>query len=90
MGMVIVKIKIMPISPEVNLEEIELKAKEIIEKSEGKGSKFEKVPIAFGLNALTVFFGWPEEKELENLEKELRTIENVNSVEIVDMRRAIG
>jgi len=90
MGMVVVKIKIMPISPEVNLDEISEKIKELIEKEGGKGNKIEKEPIAFGLNALILMFGWDEAKEIEPLENSLKEIKNVNSVEVVDMRRAIG
>ena len=34
-------------------------------------------------------FGWDEEKDLNPLENTLKDIENVNSVEMIDMRRAI-
>lgn len=90
MGMVVVKIKIMPTSPEVNLKEIGTKAREFIENSNGKGCNIKEEPIAFGLKALIIFFGWDEEKELDTLENSLRAIENVNSAEIIDLRRAIG
>ena len=90
MGMVVVKIKIMPTSPEVDLKEIETKARELIENSDGKGCNIKEEPIAFGLKALIVFFGWDEEKEIDSLENSLKEIENVKSVEIIDMRRAIG
>lgn len=90
MGVAAVKLKIMPKSPDSNLEDIQNKAKEIIEKNSGKGPVFEKKPIAFGLNSLEVLFAWPEEMELEDLEQELRKIENVNSAELIDIRRAIG
>ena len=90
MGIAAVKIKLMPTSPEVNLEEIKEKAKIIVEQKSGKNCKFEEEPIAFGLKAIIVFFAWPEELELEELEEELKKIENVNSVQVVDMRRAFG
>ena len=90
MGLAVVKMKIMPISPEVDLEEIKTKVQELIEKNEGKGTKIEQEPIAFGLNAIIVLFGWDEEKDLEPLENSFREITNVNSVEMIDMRRAIG
>jgi len=90
MGMAVVKIKIMPTSPEVDLEEIETKVQKLVEASGGKGCKIEKEPIAFGLNALIIFFGWDEEKEIDTLENSMKEIENVNSTEIIDMRRAIG
>tara|TARA_B100001971_G_C18246932_1_gene575012 strand:- start:2173 stop:2439 length:267 start_codon:yes stop_codon:yes gene_type:complete len=86
---VIVKIKIMPSSPETNLEEIKEKTKKLIESGDGKGVKFEEEPIAFGLKAVIVFFLWDEGKELEPLESSLEKIENVNSVEMIDMRKAI-
>ena len=86
----IIKIKLMPSSPETNLEEIKEKTKKLIESKEGKGVKFEEEAIAFGLKAVIVFFLWEEEKELEPLENSLEKIENVNSVQTIDMRRAIG
>ena len=90
MGITAVKIKLMPSSPEINLEEIEEKVKNIIEEAGGKNPTFEKQPIAFGLNALIILFAWPEEKELEYLENKLKNIENVNSTDVIDIRRAIG
>jgi len=89
MGTAGIKIKIMPISPEINLEEIKEQAEKLISEKGGKNCKFEEEPIAFGLKAIMVFFAWPEEKEIDELEEELKKIENVNSVQIVDMRRLI-
>lgn len=90
MGINAVKIKLMPSSPDINLEEIEEKVKKIIEETGGKNPTFEKQPIAFGLNALIILFAWPEEKELEHLENRLKNMENVNSANVIDIRRAIG
>ena len=90
MGIAAVKIKLMPSSPGVNLEEIEKKAKKILEEKEVKNPQFEKQAIAFGLNALIILFAWPEEKELEELENDLKKIEDVKSAEVTDIRRAIG
>lgn len=89
MGITAVKIRIMPVSPEVDLEKLEKEAKIQIEKEGGKNPNFEKQPIAFGLNALEILFAWPEEKELEGLEEKLKKVENVNSVQVTDIRRAI-
>jgi len=86
-GIAGIKIKIMPLSPEVNLEEIKNKAKAIIEEKGGKNREYEEEPIAFGLKAIIAFFEWPEEKELEEIEKDFEKIENVNSVQIIDMRK---
>lgn len=89
MGSVNIKMRFMPASPETDLEKIKEKAKKLIEENEGKGTKFEEEPIAFGLKAIIMMFIWPEEKEFESIENKLGKIENVNSVRMVDMRRAI-
>ena len=89
MGTAGIKIKLMPLSPEVNLEEIKNNAKALIEEKGGKNCRFEEEPIAFGLKAIMVYFDWPEEKELEELENKLKEIKNINSAEIVDMRRLL-
>ncbi|MBS3086715.1 elongation factor 1-beta [Candidatus Pacearchaeota archaeon] len=90
MSIVAVKIKLMPASPETNLKEVEENVGMVLGKNNVKNPQFEIQPIAFGLKALIVMFGWPEEKELETLEEELKEIDGIGSVEVVDMRRAIG
>jgi elongation factor 1-beta len=90
MGTALIKIKIMPSSPEVDLEEIKTKAREVIEGGEGKINDFKEEPIAFGLKAVIVGFALDESKELEPIEESLKKIENVNSVQVIDMRRAFG
>jgi len=90
MGTVAVKIKVMPDSPETDMKEIEEKVRETLKKAESGSPQTEIQPIAFGLKALIVLFGWPEEKALEEFEETLRRIKGVGSVEVIDMRRAIG
>lgn len=90
MGVAAVKFKIMPSSPDANLEEIEKSISEILEKENVRNPNFSIEPIAFGLKAIIVFFGWPEEKELESLEEKLKLVKDVNSVDLIDLRRAIG
>ncbi len=90
MGITLIKIKLMPSSPEVNLEEIKEKAKEIIEKNKGKKCCFEEEPIAFGLKALITSFDIDEQEELEPIEEALKNLENINSAQVIDMRRAFG
>ncbi len=89
MGSVNVRIKIMPSSPSANLNKIKEEAKKILEKEGGRGCMFEEEPIAFGLNAVIVTFLYPEEKELESVERRLEKIADANSVRIIDMRRAL-
>jgi elongation factor 1-beta len=90
MGEVVIKIKIMPESIETDLGKVEDEVRKKLEKNDVKNPKFEVQPIAFGLKALVVLFVWPEEKEFEGFEKDLQKINGVSSIEIMDMRRAIG
>ncbi|MBI3623108.1 elongation factor 1-beta [Candidatus Pacearchaeota archaeon] len=86
-GIIGVKIKIMPTSPDVNLEHIKSKAMKIVEQENGFNREYIEEPIAFGLKAIIAFFQWPEEKALEELEEKFRKIKDVNSIQIIDMRK---
>jgi len=90
MGITAVKIKIMPSSPEVNIKELKQQIKSVIEKNGGKNCSVDEQPVAFGLKAIIAFFAWPEEKEFESVEQMIQKIEDVSSVQIIDMRRAFG
>ena len=90
MGHVSVRMKIMPESPSSNLKEIENLAGNLIKHLGGINPHFAEEPIAFGLKAVIASFEWPEERELEKLEKELGKINDVKSAELSDIRRAIG
>ena len=82
--------KIMPSSPDVNLEELEQKIKQVLEKAEAKKVRFEQEPVAFGLKSIKAGFDLDESKQLDPIQGDLEKIENVSSVEVADMRRAFG
>jgi translation elongation factor aEF-1 beta len=90
MGIAAVKIKVMPEAPNSDLKAIEKKAEEIILKLGGKQLKITEEPIAFGLNAIILLFAWQEEKSTDELQKQLQSVPDVNSAEIIDFRRAFG
>lgn len=91
MAQLVVTIKIMPESPDVDLKAIEIKATEEISKFGGDVGKVEIEPIAFGLKALKLFFVMDEKKgSTDLLEEKVSNIDGVESVEISDIRRAIG
>ena len=90
MGTALIKIKIMPSSPEEDLEPIKIKAEELIKKGKGKEITFKEEPIAFGLKAIIVGFSLDEDYELESIEEKIKKINGVNSVQVIDMRRAFG
>lgn len=92
MAKVVVTLKIMPESPSSDLVKIEDEAKtKIIDFSQNQEVKTEQEPIAFGLKALRIIFVMDESKgSTEALEEDIKKIDGVNSVEAVDVRRAIG
>jgi len=90
MAIVSVIVKIMPQSPDTNLEEIKSKAKSLMEIEDAKNISFEIKPVAFGLNAIMMKMAWIEEKDTSIIENALSQIPNVSSVQIVDYRRAFG
>jgi len=88
---VIITMKIMPESPDTDLDAIKEKADLEIKTYGGEIGKVEEEPIAFGLKALKLVFVSDEAKgSTEQLEESVSKIEGVASVEITDVRRAIG
>ncbi len=92
MANVVVTLKIMPESPEVDLHKIEADAKKKIIDFAGPGDmKIEQEPIAFGLKALKIIFIMDESKgSTEPIEDAVEEIKGVQSVEVSDVRRAVG
>jgi elongation factor 1-beta len=92
MANVIISLRVMPESPEIDLTELEGKIKEKVVAFAGEGEmRVDIQPIAFGLKALNIIFVSDEQKgTTESLEKEIEQIEGVNSVEVTDVRRAVG
>jgi elongation factor 1-beta len=92
MANAIVTIKIMPEDPSVDLKAIEVEALKQIEEYAGKGdTKVTIEPIAFGLKAINIIFIVDEKLgSPDAITEQLEKIEGVNSVETIDVRRAIG
>jgi len=89
MGIAGITIKIMPSSPEADLEKIKEEAKSIIEAGEGKTREFKEEPVAFGLKSIIILFEWNEEKDSDEIAGQLEKIENVSSVQVIDVRRLV-
>ena len=92
MAKVIITLKIMPDSPDVDLVSLEKEVVHKIIKFVGETEmKKEIEPVAFGLKAIKIIFVADESKgNLDKLEDQIREMDEVNSVEIIDVRRAIG
>ena len=92
MADVVITMKIMPDSPDVDLEKLESAALEKIKTfTEMDNHKTEIEPVAFGLKALKIMFVMKEDKgSTDSLEEDIGKLEGVNSVEVTDVRRSIG
>ena len=92
MADVIVKIKVMPSNPDVDLQKIQKSCEVEIKKF---GSKVihsvKQEPVAFGLKALVIIFLIDEKiSNMDVLEAAIKKIHDVQSAEIIDVRRALG
>ena len=89
-GVVAVIVRIMPDSPDENLDKIKKEAEIILNKEGAKNISLEEKPVAFGLKAIFVKFAFPEDKGTDIIENILSNIKGVSSVNIEDYRRAFG
>ena len=89
MGNLGVTMKVMPSSPDANLEIIKQEIGRLVQEKNGKNNRCSEEPVAFGLKAIIAFFELPETANAEKLEEEISQIENVNSVQTTDMRRLL-
>ena len=91
MAQVIVTLKVMPKNVKVDLGIIEKETVREIEKFGGKIGRINQEPIAFGLKALMIsFFSEESKSNLDPLEDSVKKIKNVESVDVVEVRRALG
>ncbi len=91
MANVLITLKIMPENIDVDLNIIENQAKEKIKSFGGDFVKSEQEPVAFGLKALKIIFFLDENKgSTDSLEEDIKNIELVQSVDVIDVRRAVG
>ena len=91
MAQVVITIKIMPESVNTDLTKLEQAVTKEIKHFGGEVGKVEKENIAFGLVALKFIFVMDESKgDTEPLEEAIKKVPGVESVEVTDVRRAIG
>ena len=79
MGTVAVTLRIMPSSPDTDLEKI----KQEVKNSLGVEAKLEQInekPVAFGIKCLEVLFTMPDTGGTDKIEEKLSGIEGVESV----------
>lgn len=96
MGNVVVTLKVMPASPDADSTAIQQRVKELIrsfvdEKHKDAEIRVEEEPIGFGIKAHKFTFAYDESMgSTETLEENINKEENIESVETIDVRRAIG
>jgi len=90
MANVIVTVKIMPISPDVDMAKLKTAVEAKISSFGGRVHSTKEEPIAFGLVALNCIILWNEAKDPDVIETELAKVKDVNSVQTTDVRRALG
>ena len=92
MAQVVITVKIMPSSPETDLNTLEAKVLEKIKSFTGETQTKKSIePIAFGLKALNIIFVADESKgSPDEMIEKINAFDDVNSAEISDVRRAIG
>ncbi|HIG98855.1 TPA: elongation factor 1-beta [Candidatus Woesearchaeota archaeon] len=91
MATVIITMKIMPSSPDEDLESIKAAAAGMIAGFGGTVGKADFEPVAFGLRAVVFMFAMDESLgDTEDVETKIAGIPGVNSVQVTDVRRAIG
>ena len=90
MADVVVTLKIMPESVKIDLKKLEKEVLALIKKHGGDVGRVNVENVAFGLKCINFVFVIDEDKGMEELEKSIERIKDVRSVEIIDVRRAIG
>lgn len=92
MAKVIVTFKIMPDGPETDLSVVTKQVKQKIIDFAGEGEmRINEEPMAFGLNSLKIIFVTEEAKgSTDDLEDQIKEIDGVSSLEVIDVRRAVG
>ena len=92
MAKVIVTWKVMPESAESDLEAVKVVVKKTIEDFDGRiNGEMTEEPVAFGLKFVKVSFAYDEEKgTTDDLEEELAKDDNIQSVEVLSVGRAMG
>ena len=91
MAEVVITFKIMPEGLDVDLNKIVNSIKKVVKKFGGDVGRVEEEPVAFGLKALKIIFVIDENKgSTDDLEEEISKLKGVKSVNVVDVRRAIG
>jgi elongation factor 1-beta len=85
LAQVIVTLRVLPESPQVDLDRLEARLTELV-----KPERIDREPIAFGLVALKVVKLVPDAAgEVAKLEKNIKSIRHVGQVDVIEVTRSL-
>ena len=87
MAKVVITVKVLPDSPERDLNELKSIVEEKIKGEGGALYKENIEPIAFGISAIVISFIMDEDKGSEGVLNALKSIEGTGDIQITDMTR---
>jgi len=96
MAVVVVTLKVMPTGPEVDMDKLYVDSEKIVRAYVDEGHKEGEIrkeieEIGFGLKSLKIIFVMDESMGgTDKLEEQIKALEDAQSVETIDVRRAIG
>jgi len=90
MAKMIVTLKVMPSSIDVDLNELAERIRKKITPLGAEVGKVDFKPVAFGLKAIEIVFVCDESKSVEEIEDAIKEFDDVSSASVTDMRRALG
>lgn len=93
MSNAIITFKIMPESPDVDLEAVKEEAMNVAKENGAKGDMQSDInPIAFGLKELLIYamYEVSDSADFDGIAEKMQAIEGVNSAEIAKMDLAMG
>ena len=91
MASVIITFKVVLEAPETEPDEVKGKVASAIEEYGGDIGSVDVEEVAFGIKALKIVFIMDEKKgSTDKLEETIKELEGVSSLEVIDVRRAIG
>ncbi len=90
MGEVLLRYRIMPEDVEMDVDELKDEVRKVVEGAGGKLASAEKIPWAFGIEALRIEVIVPDAGGvLDKLEEGLKGIKGVGSVELESLTRLL-
>ena len=91
MANIIITLKVVMASPETDVESVKEKATNAVEEHGADVGRVEIEEVAYGIKAVKIMLIADEEKgSTDALEEKIKGVAGVSSVEVVDVRRAIG